>query len=134
LTALLAIRTLLLAKEQLTDTCKSINNPQAYFSRSKKKPPISSTASDYKEKRSFGDANGAYILCVIVTLLLVREIFYVATIGKKEQLDEKLFYPLSASTEFLAVVFFAIPGLVPPKADLPTHSDNSGFSLAKFFK
>jgi hypothetical protein len=76
------------------------------------------------ENRSFGRINGMYILIIIVLLLMVREVFYIATIQKpKVQTNEALFYPLAALPEVLVVFLFAIPGLVPPKSELPLNGD-----------
>jgi len=76
------------------------------------------------ETRSFGRRNGMYILVIIVLLLMIREIFYIATIQDiNAQRNEALFYPLAALPELLAVFLFAIPGLVPPKSELPQGGD-----------
>jgi len=76
------------------------------------------------ETRSFGRTHGMYILIVIVLLLMIREIFYIATIENiKAQTNEALFYPLAALPEVLVVFLFAIPGLVPPKSELPQDGD-----------
>ena len=64
----------------------------------------------------FGSRNGAPIFLLISILLLVREIFVVATVSNtKEQQNEKLWYPLVALPEFLAVALYLIPGVIPPK-------------------
>ncbi|KAJ7243576.1 hypothetical protein B0H12DRAFT_1325768 [Mycena haematopus] len=55
--------------------------------------------------RPFGDGNGAYLLCLISILMLVREVFFVATINNSvRQNEEQLWYPLVALPEFLAVI------------------------------
>ncbi|THU93238.1 hypothetical protein K435DRAFT_840347 [Dendrothele bispora CBS 962.96] len=57
-----------------------------------------------------------YILVLIALLLLFREIFLTATISSPQtQNSEKFWYPLVALPEFLCVVCFAIPGVIPPK-------------------
>lgn len=69
----------------------------------------------------FGARNGIALLCVIAVLLLIREAFFVATMNNSEkQNKEDYWYPAAAVTEFLAVVLFAAPGLVPSRAELPT--------------
>ncbi|KAG6889156.1 hypothetical protein C0995_003333 [Termitomyces sp. Mi166 len=69
---------------------------------------------------TLGGEHGAYILCLIAALLLVREAFATATVGNvSKQNDEHLWYPLFALPEILAVMFYAIPGLVPPRSELP---------------
>jgi hypothetical protein len=70
---------------------------------------------------SLGGDYGAYVLCVIAFLLLIREIFSVATIGNLAKQDnEHLWYPLSALPEIIAVILYATPDLVPPRSELPT--------------
>lgn len=72
---------------------------------------------------SFGAKSGAYVLCLIVLLLLVREIYLTATLGNITQQHEGAWYPLSALPELLAVVLFAVPGLVPEKKDLVARAN-----------
>jgi len=67
-----------------------------------------------------GAVHGTKVLGLICVLLLVREIFLVATIqNPAKQQNEHYWYPLSATTELLAVCLFLTPGLVPPRAELP---------------
>jgi hypothetical protein len=64
--------------------------------------------------------HGTKILGLICLLLLVREIFLVATIGSlAKQQNEHFWYPLSATTELLAVCLFLTPDLMPPISELP---------------
>ena len=84
---------------------------------------------------------GIFILLVISALLLAREAFYGATVHhlnqvsivsntrcargadeSMQQTNEHLWYPLSAMTEFIAVVLFAVPGLVPAQEELPQET------------
>jgi len=70
---------------------------------------------------SIGATYGLYILCVISLLLLVREAFFTATSNDfAKQNDENWWYPFAALTEFVAVVLFATPGLVPSRDELPS--------------
>ncbi|EIW85842.1 hypothetical protein CONPUDRAFT_70536 [Coniophora puteana RWD-64-598 SS2] len=70
---------------------------------------------------AFGARHGIVLLCVISLLLVAREAFFVATAGNQTKAnDENLWYPLAATTEFIAVILFAAPGLVPSRAELPT--------------
>jgi len=70
---------------------------------------------------SIGATYGIYILCLISLLLLVREAFFTATSGNSaKQNDENWWYPFAALTEFVAVVLFATPGLVPSRDELPS--------------
>lgn len=69
----------------------------------------------------FGARNGIVLLCIISLLLVGREAFFVATMNNSDKQNmESLWYPLAAVTEFLAVVLFTAPGLVPSRAELPT--------------
>ena len=55
---------------------------------------------------------------VISLLLVAREAFFAATVNNtSRQNNEKFWYPLAVTTEFIAVILFATPGLVP---DEPT--------------
>ncbi|KAF8133922.1 hypothetical protein EV363DRAFT_1397328 [Boletus edulis] len=70
---------------------------------------------------SIGATYGLQILCVISLLLLVREAFFTATSNDfAKQNDENWWYPFAALTEFVAVVLFATPGLVPSRDELPS--------------
>ncbi|KAN0077145.1 hypothetical protein V8E55_011000 [Tylopilus felleus] len=65
-----------------------------------------------------GSTYGIYILMVISLLLVAREAFFAATVNNtSRQNNEKFWYPLAVTTEFIAVILFATPGLVP---DEPT--------------
>ncbi|KAH7880134.1 uncharacterized protein C8R40DRAFT_1066236 [Lentinula edodes] len=65
---------------------------------------------------SFGARHGALIFMLIAILLLLREIFIVATIGSTaQQNNEHLWYPLVALPELLCIILYAVPGLIPPK-------------------
>ncbi|KAJ6537711.1 hypothetical protein B0H19DRAFT_1003429 [Mycena capillaripes] len=69
--------------------------------------------------RPWGDRHGRYLLCFISLLMIVREVFLTATINNStKQNNERLWYPLVALPEFLAVVCYAISGLVPTRAAL----------------
>lgn len=65
-----------------------------------------------------------YVLILIIALLLVREVFYIATTeNTKAQTNEALFYPLGALPELLAVCLLATPDLVPHKSELPPNGE-----------
>ncbi|KAK0186086.1 hypothetical protein F5146DRAFT_1069176 [Armillaria mellea] len=67
-----------------------------------------------------GESHGAFIVCAISLLLLVREVFMVATITNEErEINEHFWYPLVAVPEILAVLLYCAPGLVPPRSQLP---------------
>ncbi|EPQ54636.1 hypothetical protein GLOTRDRAFT_106294 [Gloeophyllum trabeum ATCC 11539] len=104
-TILLALRTMFLALEQ---SGVSSGRPTAHS--------------------AFGARHGVFVLLGIAILLLLREAFQTATTGSKstsmqdKAYNEALFYPLSALPEFLAVVLFAVPGLVPSRKELQEYS------------
>ncbi|KAG5652320.1 hypothetical protein H0H81_005433 [Sphagnurus paluster] len=78
-------------------------------------------SESYRSSYSLGKHYGAYILCVIALLLLVREGFSTAMVfDYATQYNEKLWYPLYALPEVLAVMMFTTPGLVPSRSELPT--------------
>jgi len=66
-----------------------------------------------------------YILCLIVVLLLIREIYLAATINTTHQ-NEASWYPVAALPELLAVMLFAVPGLVPEKKELNALAHGHG--------
>lgn len=69
---------------------------------------------------SLGQVHGMKILLFTGLFLALREAFYVATLNNiPRQQEEKLFYPFAAGTELIAVLTFLIPGIVPPKHELP---------------
>ncbi|KAJ7858460.1 hypothetical protein B0H13DRAFT_2076058, partial [Mycena leptocephala] len=68
--------------------------------------------------RPFGDRNGRYLLCLISLLMLVREVFLIATLNSAKQNQESLWYPLVALPELLAVGCYSVSGLVPTRAAL----------------
>lgn len=69
---------------------------------------------------SIGQTHGMQILLFTGMFLALREAFYAVTLNNlPRQQEEKLFYPFAACTELIAVLTFLIPGLVPPKNELP---------------
>ncbi|KAJ7894099.1 hypothetical protein B0H13DRAFT_2036800, partial [Mycena leptocephala] len=68
--------------------------------------------------RPFGDRNGRYLLCLISLLMLVREVFLMATLNSARQNQESLWYPLVALPELLAVGCYSVSGPVPTRAAL----------------
>lgn len=70
---------------------------------------------------SVGEAHGIFFLLPMVLLLLLRQAFYTATLNHSStSTNEHFFYPLSALPEILAVLLFAVPGLVPPRKSVET--------------
>ncbi|KAJ7503074.1 hypothetical protein B0H11DRAFT_1854316 [Mycena galericulata] len=71
------------------------------------------------DSKPFGDRHGNFLLCIISLLVLIREVFLTATLDDAEkQADERLWFPLVALPEFLAVLCYSVSGLVPSKAAL----------------
>ncbi|KAF8189111.1 hypothetical protein K438DRAFT_1763860 [Mycena galopus ATCC 62051] len=69
--------------------------------------------------RYLGDRHGKEILAVISLLLVIREVFLVATISNSARQDEEmLWYPFVALPEVLVVMCYSISGLVPAREDL----------------
>jgi len=80
---------------------------------------VSESTYEKAYSKSVGYTHGIRILLVAGLILVVREVFYAATMNNiAKQEEEKLFYPFSAGTELVVVLMFAIPGLVPPKQRL----------------
>jgi len=74
-------------------------------------------------KDSLGIRYGNYILLVISFLLIIRELFSIATVKNTAKLyNEHLWYPLLALPEVLAVILYLTPGLVPRRDELQQHS------------
>jgi len=72
---------------------------------------------------TFGATYGMYILCFIVLLLLVREIYLtITTITDIGHQNEPAWYPLAALPELISVMLFAVPGLVPEKREFIAHT------------
>ncbi|KAH7890189.1 hypothetical protein F5I97DRAFT_1850976 [Phlebopus sp. FC_14] len=70
---------------------------------------------------AFGATYGIYILCLISFLLVAREAFFTFTSTHlSKQNDEHWWYPFAATTELVAVIMFAAPGLVPSREELPS--------------
>lgn len=111
LTVLLVLQTLVLVREELSTN---------FLENDKENGNDTANHNTTHNTTSIGGKHGIYILCLISILLLAREAFFAATAGnQKAQGNEKLFYPLSAMTEFLAVCLFSVKGLVPARSELP---------------
>ncbi|EIN13118.1 hypothetical protein PUNSTDRAFT_139777 [Punctularia strigosozonata HHB-11173 SS5] len=81
--------------------------------------PIASSMSLESEQRTFGARHASRLLAVITVLILIREVFFIATSSSfSTQNKEVLWYPLSASTEYIALAVFSIQGLLPTRAQL----------------
>jgi len=72
----------------------------------------------------FGRRHGALFLFAIIALFLVKEIYLVATLSQISA-NETLFYCLAVLPEFLAVLLFAVPGLVPGKEEVDRAQPDS---------
>jgi len=70
---------------------------------------------------SIGSKHGSIVLVIISLLLLVREAFITATVTPsthQAQSNEHFWYPLVVVPEFVAIVLYTTPGLVPSKREL----------------
>ncbi|KAJ7119347.1 hypothetical protein C8R43DRAFT_86099 [Mycena crocata] len=77
------------------------------------------TAAVVQQSTLIGDRHAKILLCLISLLLVVREAFFTSvTLGNLAlRKNELLWFELVALTEFLAVLCYAVPGLVPVEAD-----------------
>jgi hypothetical protein len=74
-------------------------------------------------KDSLGIRFGNYILLIISFLLVIREIFSVATVmNATKQDNEHFWYPLLALPEVLVVMLYVTPGLVPRRDELTEYT------------
>ncbi len=96
---------------------------------------------------AFGQRYGILVLLVIAVMCLIREAYLVSTaknlakVGVSlslnvfrlliqpylfvQQNHAPLFYPLAALPEFIAVMMFMVPGLVPSKIELLERANGS---------
>lgn len=65
-----------------------------------------------------GQQHPVFTLCLILTLLLIRQAYLLAIFNPNKQDNESLWYPLIATPEFLAACLFSTPGLVPYPEEL----------------
>jgi len=74
-------------------------------------------------KNSLGVRYGNYILLIISLLLIVRETFATATVkNNAKENDEHFWYPFLVIPEYLAVVLFTAPGLVPRQDEVSEYA------------
>lgn len=72
---------------------------------------------------SIGIRYGNHILLLISFLLLIREVFSVATVNNAAKQDnEHLWYPLISLPEILVVILYITPRLVPRRDELQNLS------------
>ena len=87
--------------------------------------PSSPAQSQYyiRGKDSVGVRFGNHILLVISFLLIIREVFLVATVNMDTQDSnyEHFLYPLISLPEILVVILYITPGLVPRREELQQH-------------
>ncbi|KZT72459.1 hypothetical protein DAEQUDRAFT_763158 [Daedalea quercina L-15889] len=109
-TCLLMIQTLALGFATMRTLAKETSTDQQVYSPTRQGNGLTHVGGTY----------GVFVLLAIAVLLLAREAFYGATVANTaQQTNEHLWYPLSAMTELLAVMLFAVPGLVPARDELP---------------
>jgi len=100
-TVLQAVQTIFLAR-------KTISGQNKYFEQG---------------KNSLGVRYGNYILLMISLLLIVREIFATATVkNSAKENDEHFWYPFLVIPEYIVVVLFTAPGLVPRQDEVPEYA------------
>ncbi|KAJ7766296.1 hypothetical protein DFH07DRAFT_915961 [Mycena maculata] len=88
------------------------------------------TSHSNSSTRPWGDRNGKYLLAIISIMMLVREVFLTATMNNSnKQNDERLWYPLVALPEFLAMICYSVSGLVPTRAALKERSQRIRMAL-----
>ncbi|KAF8189099.1 hypothetical protein K438DRAFT_1907359 [Mycena galopus ATCC 62051] len=81
-----------------------------------------------KGSTRFGDRNGAYLLCLISLLMLIREVFFISTMNNSHRAnEEQLWYPLVALPELIAVVCYSVSGLVPTRVALKRGDTEANF-------
>ena len=78
---------------------------------------LTSTVGETSKPGRFGRRHGALFLLAIIALFLVKEIYLVVTLSQISP-NETLFYCLAVLPEFIAVLLFAVPGLVPGKEEV----------------
>jgi len=94
---------------------------------SSQKSDAEPTSEKNSSAKPIGDRYAIYILLFISLLLLIREIFAMATINDTRKANnENLWYPLSALPEILAVCLYTIKGLVPGRGALGRGAEQGG--------
>jgi len=86
---------------------------------------LATSGSQYhvQGKDSLGVRYGNYILLTISLLLIIREVFSVATVKNAAKQDnEHFWYPLLALPEVIVVILYLTPGLVPRRDELQQRS------------
>ena len=119
-TVLQAVQTIFLASKSVSSKFFFLKIflllPEAHFIQGQNKY--------YKQGQdSIGVKYGNYILLVISLLLVIRESFATATVNNAAKQDnEHFWYPFLAVTEFLVVILFSTPGLVPRQDEVPEYA------------
>ena len=118
-TVLQAIQTIYLASKRVSGTFNRL-----LLAKRENSSSFKGQNKYYKEgKNSIGVKYGNYILLVISLLLIIRETFATATVNNSAKQDsEPFWYPFLAVTEFLVVVLFSTPGLVPRGDEVPEYA------------
>jgi len=98
---------------------------------SSQKSDAEPTSEKTTSAKPIGDRYAIYILLFISLLLLIREIFAMATINDTRKANnESLWYPLSALPENFAVCLYTIKGLVPGRSALGRGAGQGGGGYA----
>ncbi|KAF9066003.1 hypothetical protein BDP27DRAFT_1547739 [Rhodocollybia butyracea] len=78
---------------------------------------------------SIGSTHGSIIFTVMAGLLIIREIYMVATIGSITLSNkEDMWYPLVALPELLCVALYVAPGVIPPPVPIAYASAISQYA------
>ncbi|KAF7332734.1 hypothetical protein MKEN_00156900 [Mycena kentingensis (nom. inval.)] len=102
----------LLAALQLTQSILFFRQPRRGDGTTLAPAATSSTLADPR-------GPGRVLLIIISKLLIVRQLFLLATIDHTSKANqESLWYPLVAVPELLVALMFALPGLVPVRKEL----------------
>ncbi|KAJ3555282.1 hypothetical protein NM688_g2666 [Phlebia brevispora] len=76
------------------------------------------------KQTTFGRKYGILVLFLMSLLCLTREAYLAATAGNTaKQNKAAVWYPLVAVTEFICVVLFMVPGLVPTRKELDVSKE-----------
>ena len=119
LTLVQALQTGILATSSVSGMLSDYSNPWAELLT----PSPGQSQYYIRGKDSLGIRYGNFILLIISFLLIIREVFSVATVTNAAKQDnEHLWYPFIALPEILVVMLYVTPGLVPKRDELQQHS------------
>lgn len=117
LTVFQAILTFVLAREMRSIQKSTPNTNEQWDYTMPLEPnsnlnPNGSRRASGQNISAFWVRQGSWALFEVSFLLIIREVYAVATVGHLK-VNEAVWYPLTALTELIAVALYATPGLVP---------------------